>query len=117
MLHWDDELERRMAPLRAKWERENRRIAELEEKLNQASWEVFRLRHYLQRLEEQNRRLEEEVKAALLGRALGEEGLAGVKKILEEAWLELTFHASPQASRLEALIQAVERLLSDRSPG
>ena len=33
MLHWDDELERRMAPLRAKVEAENRKIAELQSKL------------------------------------------------------------------------------------
>lgn len=111
MLHWDDELERRMAPLRVKREEENRKIAELEAKLAHVSFELLRFRDYLRQAEEENRRLREEVKAALLGRAWGGE-LAQVREILEAAWLELVFHASPQASRLEALIQAVERLLS-----
>lgn len=116
MLHWDEELERRMAPLRAKREEENRRIAELEAKLDQASFEILRLRHYLKRAEEENRRLVQEAKAALLGRAWDPARLSEVRQILEEAWLELVLHASPQASRLEALIRGLERLLADQTP-
>ncbi|MGC8968263.1 MAG: hypothetical protein ACP5JV_08115 [Thermus sp.] len=101
-----------MAPLMAKREREERRLAELEEKLNQASFEVLRLRHYLQRAEEENRRLAQEVRAALLGRAWDPERLSELRQVLEEAWLELVLHASPQASKLEALIQGLERLLA-----
>ncbi|WP_022798791.1 hypothetical protein [Thermus islandicus] len=109
MLHWDEELERRLAPLRAKREEENRRIAELEERLHQASFELQLLRRYLRQAEEENRRLRVQVGAMALGGA----GLAEVKGILEEAWLELVLHASPQAERLGALIQAVERLLAE----
>ncbi len=116
MLHWDDELERRMAPLAAKREEENRKIAELREKLDRASSEILRLRYYLQRLEEENRRLAQEVRAALLGRAWDPARLSEVRQILEEAWLELVLHASPQASRLEALIRGLERLLAGRTP-
>lgn len=113
MLHWDEELERRLAPLRAKREEENRRIAELEERLHQASFELQLLRRYLRQAEEENRRLRVQVGAMALGRAWGGAGLAEVKGILEEAWLELVLHASPQAERLGALIQAVERLLAE----
>jgi hypothetical protein len=47
MLHWDDELERRMAPLGAKVEAENRKIAELQSKLVHAEMEALRLGWYL----------------------------------------------------------------------
>uniref|UniRef100_A0A7C2BYV4 Uncharacterized protein n=1 Tax=Thermus islandicus TaxID=540988 RepID=A0A7C2BYV4_9DEIN len=116
MLHWDEELERRLAPLRAKREAEARKVAELEERLRQASFEVLLLRRYLRQAEEENRRLRERAGAAALGRAWGGAGLAEVKRVLEAAWLELVLHASPQAERLGALIQAVERLLAETPP-
>jgi hypothetical protein len=74
MLHWDDELERRMAPLRAKVEAENRKIAELQSKLFHAEMEALRLGWYLKRMEEENRRLQEMLQAAALGQGLGRGG-------------------------------------------
>ena len=79
MLHWDDELERRMAPLRAKVEAENRKIAELQSKLVHAEMEALRLGWYLGRMEEENSRLQERLQAAALGQAWGGEGLDEVK--------------------------------------
>jgi|GEM_PF-1019151 len=116
MLHWDDELERRMAPLRAKAEAENRKIAELQSKLVQAEMEVLRRNWYLKRMEEENRRLQEMLKAAALGQAWGGEGLEEVKRVLEEAWLELVLMASPKAEPLGALIRALEALMAWQSP-
>ena len=87
MLQWDDGLERRMAPLRAKVEAEKRKIAELQSKLVHAEMEALRLGWYLRRMEEKNRRLQEMLRAAL-GQAWGGEGLDEVKEILEQAWLD-----------------------------
>ncbi|WP_428721484.1 hypothetical protein [Thermus sp.] len=56
------------------------------------------------------------MRAALLGRAWDPERLSELRQVLEEAWLELVLHASPQAERLEALIQRVERLLAQTPP-
>jgi hypothetical protein len=116
MLHWDDELERRMAPLRAKVEAENRKIAELQSKLVHAEMEALCLGWYLRRMEEENRRLQEMLQAAALGQAWGGEGLSEVKRVLEEAWLELVLQASPKAEPLGALIRAVEDLMAWQSP-
>jgi predicted nuclease with TOPRIM domain len=115
MLHWDDELERRMAPLRAKVEAENRKIAELQSKLFHAEMEALRLGWYLRRMEEENRRLQEMLRAAL-GQAWGGEGLDEVKEILEQAWLELVLIASPKAEPLGALIRSLEALKVWQSP-
>ena len=115
MLHWDDELERRMAPLRAKVEAENRKIAELQGKLFHAEMEALRLGWYLRRMEEENRRLQEMLRAAL-GQAWGGEGLDEVKEILEQAWLELVLIASPKAEPLGALIRSLEALKVWQSP-
>ena len=116
MLHWDDELERRMAPLRAKVEAENRKIAELQSKLFHAEMEALRLGWYLKRMEEENRRLQEMLQAAALGQAWGGEGLDKVKEILEQAWLELVLIASPKAEPLGALIRSLEALKVWQSP-
>jgi predicted transcriptional regulator len=115
MLHWDDELERRMAPLRAKVEAENRKIAELQSKLVHAEMEALRLGWYLKRMEEENRRLQERLRAAL-GQAWGGEGLDEVKGILEQAWLEPVLIASPKAEPLGALIRSLEALKVWQSP-
>jgi len=115
MLHWDDELERRMAPLRAKVEAENRKIAELQSKLVHAEMEALRLGCYLGRMEEENRRLQEMLRAAL-GQAWGGEGLDEVRGILEQAWLELVLIASPKAEPLGALIRSLEALKVWQSP-
>jgi hypothetical protein len=116
MLHWDDELERRMAPLRAKVEAENRKIAELQSKLVHAEMEALRLGWYLKRMEEENRRLQGMLQAAALGQARGGEGLDEVKEILEQAWLELVLIASPKAEPLGALIRSLEALKVWQSP-
>ena len=115
MLHWDDELERRMAPLRAKVEAENRKIAELQSKLVHAEMEAPRLGWCLKRMEEENRRLQEMLRAAL-GQAWGGEGLDEVRGILEQAWLELVLIASPKAEPLGALIRSLEALKVWQSP-
>jgi hypothetical protein len=65
VLHRDDKLERRMAPLRAKVEAENRKIAELQSKPFHAETEALRPGWYLGRMEEENRRLQEMLRAAL----------------------------------------------------
>ena len=115
MLHRDDELERRMAPLRAKVEAENRNIAELQSKLFHAEMEALPLGWYLRRMEEENRRLQGMLRAAL-GQAWGGEGLDEVKEILEQAWLELVLIASPKAEPLGALIRSLEALKVWQSP-
>jgi hypothetical protein len=104
-----------MAPLRAKVEAENRKIAELQSKLVHAEMEALRLGWYLKRMEEENRRLQERLRAAL-GRAWGGEGLDEVKEILEQAWLELVLIASPKAEPLGALIRSLEALKVWQSP-
>ncbi len=115
MLHWDDELERRMAPLRAKVEAENRKIAEFQSKLVHAEMEALRPGWYLRRMEEENRRLQERLRAAL-GQAWGGEGLDEVRGIPEQAWLEPVLIASPKAEPLGALIRSLEALKAWQSP-
>ncbi len=116
MLHWDDELERRMAPIRAKVEAENRKIAELQSKLVHAEMEALRLGWYLRRMEEENRRLQEMIQAAVMDQAWGGEGLDEVKGIMEQAWLELVLIALPQGRALGALIRSLEALKVWQSP-
>lgn len=103
-------------PAKAKKEAENRKINELEEKLSQTELENLRLKWCLRRMEEDNRRLQEMLRAAALGQAWGGEGLSEVKRVLEEAWLELVLQASPKAEPLGALIRAVEDLMAWQSP-
>lgn len=107
MLHWDDELERRIrleqeGPFR-------KRIAELEA-------ELVNLRFRLQQLEEEKRILYWEKREIALNRAFPGPILGEVKRALEEAWLDLTLMGSPQAPRVEEIIRHLERILNGRNP-
>ncbi|WP_038056456.1 hypothetical protein [Thermus amyloliquefaciens] len=105
MLHWDDELER--AILR---EQARRRLEEshLKERLQRTQAELWELRQRVEHLAQEKRELLDRCQALALGKVFPERELGEVKRILEEAWLELVLAASPKAEELSQLIRRLE---------
>lgn len=78
--------------------------------------ELYRLRLRLDQLARENQELRERCQALALDHALLGLEVGEVKRVLEEAWLELALHASPKAEALSSLIRLIERHLGDRNP-
>ncbi|WP_413217599.1 hypothetical protein ACLWNE_04820 [Thermus oshimai] len=113
MLHWDDELDRRI-----RLEKEGRRLQEapFRKRIMELEAEIVKLRFRLQQLEEEKRILYWEKREIALDRAFPGPLLEEAKRTLEEAWLDLTLMGSPQAPRVEELIRHLERILNGRNP-
>ncbi|AEV16490.1 hypothetical protein TCCBUS3UF1_14490 [Thermus sp. CCB_US3_UF1] len=113
MLHWDDELERRIQQelARKHWEE-----SPLRARLRELELEVFHLRQQLGYLKKENQELRDQLQALLVGQAFPKEAWAEVKGTLEEAWLELVLMASPRAEALSGIIRRLERFLLDQNP-
>ena len=56
------------------------------------------------------------VREVLLERAFPEEELLWAKRVLEEAWLELSLMGSERASEVSQLIHHLERIWNARNP-
>ncbi|WP_018111615.1 hypothetical protein [Thermus igniterrae] len=113
MLRWDDELDRRIQQERA-WREEITRP--LREQVDRLALENARLGYYLQTAQERLKALQAERDALAAGALFPQKDLEEVRKVLEEAWLELALMASPVAEGLARLIQRLERFWADRSP-
>ncbi len=113
MLHWDDELDRRI-----QLEKEGRRLREepLRKRILELETEIVKLRFHLQQLEEEKRILYWEKRELALKQAFPGPLLEEVKRTLEEAWLDLTLMGSPQAPKVEELIRHLERILNGQNP-
>lgn len=113
MLHWDDELDRRI-----QLEKEGRRLLEapFRKRILELEAQVVDLRFRLQQLEEEKRILYWEKRELALKQTFPGPLLEEVKRILEEAWLDLTLMGSPQAPKVEGLIRHLERILNGQNP-
>lgn len=113
MLRWDDELDRRIQQERA-WREGVERS--LREELDRLALENARLGYYLQTAERRLKALQAERDALAMGALFPQEDLGAVRRVLEEAWLELALLGSPAAEGLARLIQRLEGFGADRSP-
>ncbi|MFN4231895.1 hypothetical protein [Thermus sp.] len=112
-MHWDDELDKliRRERERKRWEEKplHDRITQLEAALFDAQKEI---RH----LWKEKWECYERTQAVALGQVFPGPELAALKKVLEEAWLELVLVASPKAQALSQIIQLLERYFPDQNP-
>ncbi|APD08472.1 MULTISPECIES: hypothetical protein [Thermus] len=113
MFHWDDDLERRM---RAELARREMWEKPLREEIGRLQLEVWRLKQLVQHLQGDKEALRWKVREVLLERAFPEEELLWAKRVLEEAWLELSLMGSERASEVSQLIHHLERIWNARNP-
>ncbi|WP_243027333.1 hypothetical protein [Thermus albus] len=109
-MHWDD-LERLVSreQARKRWEE-----GPLHDRIQKLEAQLFEARMTIRHLLEDKRELRDRCQALALGQVYPVEELGEVKRILEEAWLELVLVASPKAEALSTVIQRLERHLLNR---
>ncbi|WP_460309071.1 hypothetical protein [Thermus brockianus] len=88
----------------------------LREEIGRLQLEVWRLKQLVQHLQGDKEALRWKVREVLLERAFPEEELLWAKRVLEEAWLELSLMGSERASEVSQLIHHLERIWNARNP-
>lgn len=108
-MHWDD-WERLIS---RELERKRREEEPLHDRINQLEVQLFNAHMTIRHLHEEKGELSDRCQAVALGRVFPAEELKELKRILEEAWLDLVLAASPKAEALSSVIRRLERYLLD----